>query len=237
MYNLNYFNYISNNKLYKKDVLNKDYININGGANDNDNFDNDIEDTNNQNNITKTLITDSSRLILYTIKKGTILYHGSKSVETFNPFNIKLDDNTLAGYFTTNKQFSADYINRCSNYPNEQGYIHKFLVKRDITRILIISKYEKKSNWNVKNIEDMFCSSNKYSEKLDGIGFFYLSNTYNNFNDDTKIDDNNDDNSFNENKYDIELALCDPNNFLEYISTQRCLAIRKISIPYQFTQQ
>jgi hypothetical protein len=236
MFHLNYLNYLFDNKQYKKyNIDNLSNKNLNGGLDEDNQNVNDIN-----NNVSKspkistTLFTDSSRITLYRIKKGTILYHGSKSKETFNPFNIKLDDDILAGYFTTNKQFSADYISRCAFYPKEQGYIHKFIVKRNIDRVLIVSKFDKKSDWDVKKIENLFCNSNnKYGEKLDGVGFFYLSNNYNEFNNES-IDNDNQETSSN---YELELALCDPNNFLDYVSTQRCIAVRKISSNYQFTQE
>lgn len=232
MLHLNYLNYILNDKKYINNI--DDLL---GGQNniDQDNID-DINDlTDNNNVLTKSLFTDSSRITLYRIKKGTILYHGSKNKETFNPSNIKLDDNTLACYFTTNKQFSADYISRCTFYPKEQGFIHKFIVKKDIDRVFIVSKYDKKSDWDIKKIESLFCNNNsEFGEKLDGVGFFYLSNNYNEFNDESIDNDNQDLSSGN---YELELALCDPNNFLDYVSTQRCIAVRKISSSYQFTQQ
>jgi len=250
MFHLNYLNYILNDKKYINHI--NIFSNLTGGYNDcsynnifggqdddqdiNDQQDNnDTNLTNNKNVISKSLFTDSSRITLYRIKKGTILYHGSKNKETFNPSNIKLDDDSLAGYFTTNKQFSADYISRCTFYPKEQGFIHKFIVKKDIDRVFIISKYDKKSDWDIKKIESLFCNNNnEYGEKLDGVGFFYLSNNYNEFNDESIDNDNKDLSSGN---YELELALCDPNNFLDYVSTQRCIAVRKISSSYQFTQQ
>ena len=218
-----YLNYIlSNNN-------NNNNLKLYGGNNEELNNDEVI--------IPKSIYTEASRMTLYTIPKGSILYHGSKNKESFNPFNIKLGDDTLVGYFTSNKDFSADYISRCAFYPKESGYIHKFKTKKDIERILIISSYDKKSSWDVKNIENLFCSNNnQYGEKLDGIGFFYPIISNNAYSNDDKFDDDNLNNNNNTNQYDIEVALCDPNYFLEYISTQRCVAVRKISSNYHFTQ-
>lgn len=194
------------------------------------------------NRLTKTSIYDSTKLnymdpsqtVLYTIPKGTILYHGSMYKESFNPFDIRLGDDRLVSYFSPNKRLASDYIIGCALYPDRSGYIHQFRVKKDISKILILSQYEKKKDWTLSFIENTFCSR-KFRIQLDGIGFFFprhdtdlLANTI--------LTDNENDTSKPADTFDSEFALCNPNEFLEYISTQRCISMRKISDNYNFNK-
>lgn len=173
-----------------------------------------------------------SRTTEYTIPEGTILYHGTMTKESFNPYDIRLGDDNLVAYFSPNKKLAADYIVGCAIFPNKNGFIHKFRVKKPLEKVLILSTYEKKKQWNLKFIEDSFCSR-KYRIQLNGIGFFY-----------PKVDEV----EFIEEatgqsvvdlkapSFDSEFAICNPNEFLEYVSTQRCIASRKLSTQYRFNQ-
>ena len=175
---------------------------------------------------------------LYTIKAGTILYHGSVEKASFNPYRIVLGKDSLVSYFTTSKKLSADYILGCANYPSKSGYIHKFKVKKDIPNILIISPHEKEENWDEKYIETNFCfkkmDENKVSSltgilHLSGIGFFYPSESQ------KSLFDDNSTNSVPSSGTLSEFALCEPSKWLEYISTQRCVAVRQLSKERNFT--
>jgi hypothetical protein len=172
---------------------------------------------------------EPSKTTLYTIPRGTILYHGSLYKESFNPFDIRLKEDTLVSYFSPNKRLAADYIVGCALYPTRSGYLHKFRVKKNIERIMIVSTFEKKSNWTLSFMEDTFCSR-KFRIQLDGIGFFFPrrdeQDLYNagNIQSDPKI------------SFDAEFAICDPNEYLEYISTQRCVSMRKLSGNYHFNK-
>lgn len=165
---------------------------------------------------------EPSKTTLYTIPKGTIIYHGSLNKESFNPFDIRLGDDRLVAYFSPNKKLAADYIIGCALYPTKAGFLHKFRVKKDIEKILIISTYEKQNHWTLRFIEDSFCSR-KFRIQLDGIGFFFPKK------DELDVDKN-------ESKiaFDSEFAICNPNEYLEYVSTQRCVAMRKLSKEYHF---
>jgi len=172
---------------------------------------------------------EPSKTTLYTIPKGTILYHGSLYKESFNPFDIRMNEDKLVSYFSPNKRLAADYIVGCALYPTRQGYLHKFRVKKNIEKIMIVSTFEKKSNWTLSFMEDTFCSR-KFRIQLDGIGFFFPrrdeQDLYNagNIQSDPKI------------SFDAEFAICDPNEYLEYISTQRCVSMRKLSGNYHFNK-
>lgn len=173
---------------------------------------------------------EPSKTQLYSIPRGTILYHGSLNIESFNPFDIRLGEDKLVAYFSPNKRLSADYIVGCALYPTKAGYLHKFRVKKDIEKILIISSYEKKKHWTLSFLEDSFCSR-KFRIQLDGIGFFFPRR------DELDIAAiQRGDNSIKRLAFDSEFAVCNPNEYLEYISSQRCVSARKISKEYHFSK-
>lgn len=172
---------------------------------------------------------EPSKTTLYTIPRGTILYHGSLYKESFNPFDIRLGEDKLVSFFSPNKRLAADYIVGCALYPTRSGYLHKFRVKKDIEKIMIVSTFEKKANWTLAFLEDTFCSR-KFRIQLDGIGYFFPrrddQDLYNagTLQSDPRI------------SFDAEFAVCDPNEYLEYISTQRCVSMRKLSVDYHFNK-
>merc|ERR1712146_783067 len=49
---------------------------------------------------------EPSKTTTYTIPQGAILYHGSMVRESFNPYDIKLGNDTLVSYFSPNKEFA-----------------------------------------------------------------------------------------------------------------------------------
>ena len=165
---------------------------------------------------------------LFSIPKGTLLYHGSLNKESFNPFDIRLGDDRLVSYFSQSKRLAADYIIGCALYPTKSGFLHKFIVKKDITKILIISPHERQSHWTLRFIEDSFCSR-KFRIQLDGIGFFFPKRHERDF----SIEGQNPQNR--RLAFDSEFAVCNPNEFLEYVSTQRCVSMRKLTPEYKFT--
>jgi hypothetical protein len=173
---------------------------------------------------------EPSKTSLYSIPRGTIMYHGSLNRESFNPYDIRLGDDKLVAYFSPNKRLAADYIVGCALYPTKPGFLHKFRVKKDIEKILIISTYEKQQHWTLKFLEDSFCSR-KFRIQLDGIGFFFPRRDEKDFSSIQKGDD-----SIKRLSFDSEFAVCNPNEYLEYISTQRCTAMRKMSKDYHFSK-
>lgn len=160
----------------------------------------------------KILYSEPSKLNLYTIKKGTFLYHGTNKTETFDPYNVKLNDDTMVAFFSPDKELAASYISNCNNHPEQTGFIHLFCAKKDIDKIKIISAYEIKDKNRMK-IDDLYCRLSPNREQLNGIGYFYKNGSNNS-----------------------EFALCNPNEYLEYISTQRCISNMKLGNPYNFTQ-
>lgn len=172
---------------------------------------------------------EPSKTNLYTIPKGSIIYHGSLNRESFNPYDIRLGDDKLVSYFSPNKRLAADYIIGCALFPTKAGYLHQFRVKKDIEKILIISSHEKQSHWTLKFLEDSFCSR-KFRIQLDGIGFFFPRRDENDF---ASLQQG--DNDIKRLAFDSEFAICNPNEYLQYVSSQRCMSVRKLSENYRFT--
>lgn len=173
---------------------------------------------------------EPSKTNLYTIPKGTILFHGTLYKESFNPYDIRLGEDKLVSYFSPNKRLAADYIVGCALYPTRAGYIHKFRVKKDIKQIMIISTFEKKPNWTLSYLEETFCSR-KFRIQLDGIGFFFPRRD-----DMDSFVDQGYNTGENRISFDAEFAICNPNEYLEYVSTERCISMRKLSAEYHFNK-
>ena len=173
---------------------------------------------------------EPSKTTLYVIPRGTILYHGSMVKESFNPYDIRLGDDRLVSYFSPNKRLAADYIVGCALYPTKSGFLHKFRVKKDIEKVLIISTMEKQANWTLRFIEDSFCSR-KFRIQLDGIGFFFPRRDEKDF-----VAIKQGVSGATNLAFDSEFAICNPNEYLEYISTQRCVSMRKLNPEYHFSR-
>ena len=157
---------------------------------------------------------EPSKTTLYVVPRGTILYHGSMVRESFNPYDIRLGEDRLVSYFSPNKRLAADYIVGCALYPSKTGFLHKFRVKKDIEKILIVSTHEKQAHWTLRFLEDSFCSR-KFRIQLDGVGFFFPRRDEKDFvaikqgmNETTNL------------AFDSEFAICNPNEYLESVSTQ-----------------
>lgn len=143
---------------------------------------------------------DVSRINTYTIPCGTVLYHGSASQQSFDPENIQLGDTTLIAFFSTSQKIAEENFAKCSKYTsdNKGGYLHRFIVTKDIDNILILSKYEIQT-LDPQKLQDRFCTRgrNKYDKVLNGIGYFF-----------PKQEEQGEDDQGTENQYDNEFALC-----------------------------
>ena len=105
------------------------------------------------------------------------------------------------------------------------------LIKRHyIEKILIISTHEKQAHWTLRFLEDSFCSR-KFRIQLDGIGFFFPRRDEKDFDAIQKGDD-----SIKRLAFDSEFAVCNPNEYLEYVSSQRCQSVRKLTNDYHFSK-
>lgn len=163
-------------------------------------------------NVTPVLYSDPSVPSLYTLRAGTILYHGSYHKRSFNPFNIQLGEDNLIAYFTPNPEIAQAHIGNCVQFPVKKGYVHKFKLSKDIERIIIVSPHEKEDNWTLKYMEKKFCNATP-TDRYNGVGFFYEKD---------------------ENGLQSEFMICNPKEYLDYIDTQDCIAPRKLSEPRPF---
>jgi hypothetical protein len=167
----------------------------------------------------------------YTIKKGTILYHATVHKRGFNTKEIRLGKDKLISFFTPNFRLASDKIEGCS-IDKQKGFIHVFEVKIDIPDIVIKLPYDTDEDLNLDELKDKFCNSNEYYK---GVGFFYPKNEIELFNNSVfnqrtqEMHENLDDDS-----YYSEFALCSPNDYLNYLYSQKCMSLRKLSQPYRF---
>ena len=89
---------------------------------------------------------------------------------------------------------------------------------------------EKQANWTLRFIEDSFCSR-KFRIQLDGIGFFFPRRDEKDF-----VAIQQGASGATNLAFDSEFAICNPNEYLEYISTQRCVSMRKLNPEYHFSR-
>ena len=164
----------------------------------------------------------SDKINTYTIIEGTILYHASTQKKGFNTNNIMLGNDNIISFFTPNFRLASDNIGGC-NIDKQNGYIHVFRVIQDIPNIFIKLPYDMDNNMDLSELSNKFCSGN---QKFNGIGFFYPQNNIKMFSNSFY-----DDNDFD---YYSEFGICNPNPFLEYLYTQNCMSLRKLSEPYRF---
>ena len=169
----------------------------------------------------------SDEIKTYTIEKGTILFFSTVDKRGFNTNTIQLrstDSKSIILFFTPNFRLASDKIQGCS-IDKQKGYIHVFRVKQEIPNIFIKLPYDTDDDIGLDNLFNKFCAgSNTYN----GVGFFYPKNeieTFNNIQTGGAISDNN---------YYSEFGLCNPGPFLEYLYTQKCMSLRKLSEPYRF---
>jgi len=180
---------------------------------------------------------DPSHMTMFTIPAGTILYHGTTTKSQFDTTNFRIGDETKVAYFSPQKRFAADNIKGCSKSPVEHGWIHKFRVNKDIDRIKIVSAFALDSKSTDKQMLAQYC--NRYSaNQTNGFGFFFPANYLKRFSVDGDDEQPQSIQSASQQQllYESEFAICAPNLFMEYVSTERCMTKRKISKPYRFDQ-
>lgn len=158
-------------------------------------------------------VPEKTKLIYHTIETGTILYHGSKDIKTFEVSEINLGDVkgiTHITFFSTNKDSMENKIGKCQDNFNKQGWIHKFKVTNKIGNILIIDENNKNyTNDNLQLTNEKCGISNNtrlngfgYSKKINGemVSFF---------------------------------ALCIPKEYLTYIGTYSCETSLKVLMNFE----
>ena len=184
-----------------------------------------------------------SIVTFYTIPKQTILYYASFKQHSFEPGNISFGTRNFTAYFSPTQRFASDRINACADYPAKRGFIHKFKTKKDLTKILIISRFKLNTDWSTETAENLYCKSN-FSKvlninEIDGIGVFYPTRVaiekflYEEDKINKPIDENNlkniDLSQLNNKGFDVEFMLCNPNDDnLIYINTRECVQSRQL---------
>ena len=165
----------------------------------------------------------------YTIKEGTILYHATSNKKGFNTNYINLGQDKLINFFTPNFRLASDKIEGCS-VDKQNGYIHVFQVKKDIPNIYVKLPFDIADDINSGLLANEFCSKN---QSYYGIGFFYPKNNIEMFSN-NPYQYGQQLNLNNEEMYYSEFGLCNPKPYLQYLYTQRCQSLRKLSEPYRF---
>ena len=175
---------------------------------------------------------DNSEVTTYTLKKGMVLYHASK-LKSFNPNRIKLGQDKLIAYFTPNMRLASGEIGLCDEN-NQNSYIHTFQVKQDIPNIYIILPYDSQSNMSLDEIKNKFCDGDGMYK---GIGFFFPINHIEQFSNSYLNQSNNQlYESSDDEKYYSKFAICNPNDYLEYICTKKCKGLYVLSDDYKFDE-
>lgn len=106
-------------------------------------------------------------------------------------------------FFSPNKTLTQSYINGCKN---NSGWIHRYKLVNPITNIKLISTAEIANKWNEDTIVREVCSNGKYR------GITYTRDSYDTI-------------------PSFHIALCDPNNDLQYLDSQTCNEDQKMGIP------
>lgn len=170
--------------------------------------------------------------ITYTIRQGTILYHGTKQ-RGFDTNLINLGNDKLVKFFTPDLRLASDVIQGCS-LNKLDNYIHIFRVKKDIPNIYVKMPYDIADDIDSGVLANEFCcEKNNYS----GLGFFYPKNNIEMFSNNQIIFEQERllDLS-NESNYYSEFAICNPKIYLEYVESLRCMSLRKLSKPYRIDE-
>jgi hypothetical protein len=177
-------------------------------------------------------ITDT--IETYTIPVGTILFYSSTEKRGFNTTSLQLNgadylNNSLEkiSFFTPNFRLASDKIQGCS-IDKQKGYIHTFRVTREIPDIFIKLPYDTNEDISLPELHKEFCEgTNKYT----GVGFFYPKNEIDSFNNMTNANTTQEIGGEN---YYSEFYLCNPRPYLEYMYSQKCMSLRKLTDPYKF---
>ena len=154
---------------------------------------------------------DVSKLNLITIKSGIYLYHGSQTKNSFDPTDVKLSEDSLLAIFSNSKNISSDVFMNCSQYPSTNGYLHKFIISRDIPNIQVISPYNITPTTTNKMLESMYCNRQE-NPRLNGFAY------------PIRISE-----GLHKNKFDYVIGLCRPNDYVKYVSTMICVNPYRIS--------
>lgn len=189
-------------------------MDINGVANDS--MQNSVTNSNLESALAgrDIIFTDKtlSQFKLITLPININLYYGSQTKNSFDPSDIKLSDGTLLALFSNNSKLSSDVFMNCSNFPASNGYLHRFVIKKQIPYIQIVSASALGKSNDLESLDSKFCQKQE-NPKLNGFAYTIKNN------------------STGTNGYDYIIGLCNPNEFLEYKSTSICVNPYRLSEP------
>ena len=156
----------------------------------------------------------------YTLQPGITLYHGSNTVQTFNPQRIKLGDgNKLTGaIFSARRSYAENRTSNCANYPPKSGYVHRFITTEPIWPLRVVSSLEF-TNTKATHLEGMYCNTGINGNRYRGIISFFPAK-------DGAADGTGA-------RYESEIFLCSAVG-LEYQGTTRCASHFQWSQEYKF---
>lgn len=153
------------------------------------------------------------KLDLITLPEGINIYHGSQTKTTFDPNDIKLSDGTLFALFSNNPKLSADHFMNCAEFPVTNGYLHQFSTIKEIPNIKVITSYN--FDKDMKILDKIYCQKPE-NPKLNGFCYPVINN---------EILHN------NKPSYDYIIGLCNPNEYIKYVSTSICLNPYRLTNP------
>jgi len=209
--------FINNNNTFSDYDLIQNYVNsltfnkLRGGSiiNDIENSQNDNENSLNDN---ENSLNDDNK---FTLNEGTILFHASKN-KGINTNKIKIGDFNLYAYFTNNLNTATDTIKL---FNLNEKYIHVFKTKKNINNLIFdISNYNEK-NKSISKIQ------------YGGICFKYpnenrIQRVKNNLLINNKLFQS----GVNNDNQNIEIALFDIKDNLDYLYTLNCHNITPFSL-------
>jgi len=165
--------------------------------------------------------------------------------------NINLQEDTFI-YLTSDKHLAIQSIGGCSNLLynpfQKELFVHEFIVKSEINNIIVIDRNDLQDFNKLTMIRKQTCNSNTGNSGASN-GFLYFINRPDfsrlSGQDISQVESE----SIIENAVldsdvitkgqglghaIIEIGLCNPNNYLEYVGSYRCDSIRRISEKYDF---
>jgi hypothetical protein len=157
-------------------------------------------------NNTDKIDTNDNIINKYTIKEGTILFHASKN-KSINNNKIKIGELKLYAYFTNNLDTAS---NTLKLFDSNQKFIHVFKTKKNIDNLIFdISNYYENNSIPI----------NQYG----GICFKYpTENRIQRFKNNLNIHHDIIINEVNNNNINLELALFNLKDNLEYLYSFNC---------------
>jgi hypothetical protein len=158
---------------------------------------------------------DISKLKLLTLPTGINIYHGSQTKNSFDPNDIKLSDGTLLAIFSNNPKLASDSFMNCASYPVTNGYLHQFTIKKEIPYVQLVSPTAIDKGSNLKNLDTLFCQKPD-NPRLNGFAYPVKN---------ISLQDK------GKTVYDYIIGLCNPNEYLKYVSTTICVNPYRLSDP------